>query len=124
MLRAGFYSAVTAGFIIAFQHNFKVLGFVLAVAWAIGIAYEVYLDAERTKKDAYRKQTPQINNLHEGVYTMRLESAKFFKEEIRSNKPYMLGTTTVGETERLEAYFQLLEDWETCLADAMGWSDD
>lgn len=52
MLRAGFYSAVTAGFIIALQHNFKVLGFILAMVWAVAIAYEVYADA---KKDAYRK---------------------------------------------------------------------
>ena len=50
---------------------------------------------------------------------MKLNAAKFFKEEIDSNTQYMLATTKVGETERLCAYFQLLEDWTAGLAEAM-----
>lgn len=55
---------------------------------------------------------------------MSYEAAKFFKEEIDSNTGYLMSTTHLDEPERLKAYFQLLDDWNQCLSDEMGWSHE
>lgn len=48
MTKAAYYTIVTAGLIIASQHNFKVMEFILCVLLAGGFAWEVYKNAKKT----------------------------------------------------------------------------
>lgn len=47
MTKAAYFSLVTAGLIIAAQHNFKIVEFILCVLLAGGFAWEVYKDAKK-----------------------------------------------------------------------------